>query len=218
MELKCRWVNLGVLMVSLFFVYLFYLVWREGDRISREVTVDLRELIKYCVIAAETASTAIRKTHLSATVWQREKGKTREGANEYVTKADLISNQLIQNIFSRFPGIQVISEEKESLSSEEVASYEENYYELWQRISGIVSGVPSVHHSLADISVWVDPLDATQEYTGIVCCFISDSCLKFKTVFFTGDLNLMVGEAYNAWQGVQRVAKRSRSLQHWQRE
>lgn len=51
---------------------------------------------------------ALQKVHDEKKLLARSKGETAEGAKEFVTKADLVSNHLILETLRRFPGLQVM--------------------------------------------------------------------------------------------------------------
>jgi len=59
----------------------------------------------------------------------------------------------------------VISEEKTTLSDDDISPYRSNNYLTWLKRRRVTSGVPTQRFLLSDITVWVDPLDATQEFT-----------------------------------------------------
>ncbi len=86
------------------------------------------------------------------------KGHTQEGAKEYVTLGDKKSNHLIVGGFlSKWPSLLLRSEEtgvtyspvKFPLVNDEVAKVKKRDEEVY----------------IEDITIWIDPLDATQEYT-----------------------------------------------------
>ncbi|KAL1240346.1 putative inositol monophosphatase [Trichinella pseudospiralis] len=104
---------------------------------SNPFPVDIGELMKICLIAAETSGFAIADMYQDGKVWLKMKSWDENGKKEFLTKADLISNRLIIESFSRFPDIKIISEERAKF--------------------------PSIKVLINDISVWIDPLDGTQE-------------------------------------------------------
>uniref|UniRef100_A0A1I7XMN5 inositol-phosphate phosphatase n=1 Tax=Heterorhabditis bacteriophora TaxID=37862 RepID=A0A1I7XMN5_HETBA len=95
-----------------------------------------------------------------------QKGLTDEGKAELLTKADLVSNFLIMDVLQRFPKLKIITEEKESLLKENEASqYRSESYSLWLNARSVLDQIPSRRLALDDVLVYVDPLDATQEFT-----------------------------------------------------
>lgn len=61
---------------------------------------------------------------------------------------------------------QVITEEKsESLKDKDVEKYRDDNYELWLEYKDSINQMPSKKYELKRLNMWIDPLDATQEYT-----------------------------------------------------
>lgn len=62
---------------------------------------------------------------------------------------------------------QIVSEEKDrTLSLFDYEKYQSMQHELYANVATIVNLFPRRKYSLSKIAVWVDPLDATQEFTG----------------------------------------------------
>ncbi|ETN76721.1 inositol monophosphatase family protein [Necator americanus] len=60
----------------------------------------------------------------------------------------------------------IVTEEKDSsISENEAAAYRTDSYSVWLSIRDILAQIPSYRLTLSDVQVYVDPLDATQEYT-----------------------------------------------------
>uniref|UniRef100_A0A914I6L7 inositol-phosphate phosphatase n=1 Tax=Globodera rostochiensis TaxID=31243 RepID=A0A914I6L7_GLORO len=148
------------------FIYLAFLIWTAKDRIP-EFEVQLRDVLSYVVLAAEMGGHAIVRTFAeNRKLRVVEKSQMDVGRPELLTKADLISNHLMLSLLRRFPLLKVISEEKsEFLSEKDVEQYRADNYELWLGLREALSKFPSWRIPLARITVWIDPLDATQEFT-----------------------------------------------------
>ena len=56
-------------------------------------------------------------------------------------------------------------EKSEDLSEDEVSKYRDDNYELWLDFKDAINQFPTKKVELSRINIWVDPLDATQEYT-----------------------------------------------------
>lgn len=99
--------GLGVL----YHVYSGFLTWRFssfflGERAGD--TVDLRELLAVAVRAAELGGVEVKAVRESNKLNENTKGKTREGADEKMTRGDLLSNKKMANLIKNsFPGVQV---------------------------------------------------------------------------------------------------------------
>ena len=124
---------------------------------------------------------AVKKIYEESGLNIKEKGQTDVGKAELLTKADLVSNHLMLGLLQRFPGmtvsslvlilsfhiwIQVTTEEKsDDFSESEVEKYRDDNYALWLDFKDAISQFPTRKVELSRINIWVDPLDATQEYT-----------------------------------------------------
>ncbi|KAM4027862.1 LOW QUALITY PROTEIN: Golgi-resident adenosine 3',5'-bisphosphate 3'-phosphatase [Anomaloglossus baeobatrachus] len=151
--------GLGVL----YHVYSGFLTWRfsflMGERAGE--TVDLRELLAVAVQAAELGGVEVKAVRESNKLNENLKGKTREGADEKMTRGDLLSNKKMANLMKNsFPGLQVNTEEHLGEDDKEAISWD---HIIPSEIKDIVKNpklVPS-----ESITIWIDPLDATHEYT-----------------------------------------------------
>ncbi|XP_067904313.1 inositol monophosphatase 3-like [Heterodontus francisci] len=132
--------------------------WAMG---SRESSVDLRQLLSLAIKAAEEGGRAVREVKESDSLGQRSKGKTKEGADEMVTAGDLQSHRKMTSLFSNtFPHIKVISEEHDNSEMDKSLVWN---YEIPSLIQESIGNARMV--SAESVTVWIDPLDATQEYT-----------------------------------------------------
>ncbi|KAL3093085.1 hypothetical protein niasHT_022535 [Heterodera trifolii] len=156
------------------FVYLAFLIWTAKDRVP-QFEVQLRDVLSYVVLAVEMGGHAIVRTFMEEKqIPFYEKGQMDVGRAELLTKADLISNQLMLTLLGRFPFLKVISEEKsEFLPEKETERYRADNYELWLGLREVLSKFPSWRIPLARVTVWIDPLDATQEFTEGLTQFVT---------------------------------------------
>lgn len=130
--------------------------------------VDLRELLALSVEAAIRGGKEVKRVREENGLQEKSKGKTREGANDPLTMGDLESHRKMYNLITNtFPEITVNSEEHDSVVDKT---------QLWDRLipSEIAEKITGQNEVPAEsVTVWIDPLDATQEYT--------ESLLKFVT-------------------------------------
>ncbi|CAD6184682.1 unnamed protein product [Caenorhabditis auriculariae] len=149
------------------FIYLAYLIFFESGDGFPEIDVDLKDVVSYAVLAVEMGGHAVKKVHEENALNIEAKGLTDEGKEELLTKADIISNSLILDLLQRFPKLKVVSEEKppSSFTPNEVNLYRSDNYLLWESVKDVLDKIPSRRLSLSDIRIFVDPLDATQEFT-----------------------------------------------------
>lgn len=99
---------------------------------------------------------------LQANIGEKSKGKTREGANNPVTDGDMLSHRaMYYGLVKAFPKVSVISEEHDpqpiDMNTIKMASFKD------PEVDKIVTDDLLV--PVDEIDVWIDPLDATQEYT-----------------------------------------------------
>lgn len=122
-------------------------------------TIDLRDLLAVSVEAAVLGGKEVKTVREENGLKERSKGKTREGASEPLTMGDLQSHRKMFNLIKNtFPELTVNSEEHDSVVDKA----------MWSRdipadIRDKIDGGKSV--PAERITVWIDPLDATQEYT-----------------------------------------------------
>lgn len=130
--------------------------------------VDLRELLALSVEAAVRGGKEVKRVREENGLQEKSKGKTREGANDPLTMGDLESHRKMYNLIrNTFPEITVNSEEHDNVVDKT---------QLWERLipSDIAEKITGQNEVPAEsVTVWIDPLDATQEYT--------ENLLKFVT-------------------------------------
>ncbi|XP_038659113.1 Golgi-resident adenosine 3',5'-bisphosphate 3'-phosphatase-like [Scyliorhinus canicula] len=128
---------------------------------NRDSQVDLRQLLALAIRAAEEGGKAVREVRVSDSLGQRSKGKTKEGADELLTTGDLLSHGRMSSLFSNsFPGIKLISEEHDTSKVNKSLTWN---YEIPNLVQESIVNARMV--STKSVTVWIDPLDATQEYT-----------------------------------------------------
>ncbi|KAJ8279777.1 hypothetical protein COCON_G00068430 [Conger conger] len=129
--------------------------FKQGD------IVDLRDLLAISVEAAVLGGKEVKRIRDDNELEERSKGKTKEGANEKLTLGDLNSHRKMFNLIKNtFPYLQVNSEEHDDEGVQETS--------VWNRvipndIRAVVTSSKEV--PAGSVTVWIDPLDATQEYT-----------------------------------------------------
>ncbi|XP_062574994.1 inositol monophosphatase 3-like [Saccostrea cucullata] len=148
------------------------------DWFQKEQKISLKELLSVSIALVERGGTRVREIRERNTLADRSKGKTKEGADEVLTEGDMESHRAIVYGFAKtFPGLQVISEE----SDIRPVNFKliENVNSKNEEVDKLIKNDMSVpFHSVA---VWVDPLDATQEY--------KENLQKFVTVMICVAVN-----------------------------
>ncbi|XP_017761702.1 PREDICTED: putative inositol monophosphatase 3 [Eufriesea mexicana] len=127
----------------------------------RDKNISLKLLLAAAIKAAEIGGSEIISVHNQVKFEIRSKGKTKEGVNDPVTEADYRSHcAMYHSLLEAFPSITVISEEtskdcdKVTLSNIRNNIDNLNDYDIKDEII-----------NTNDITVWIDPLDATKEFT-----------------------------------------------------
>ncbi|CAI4230938.1 unnamed protein product [Auanema sp. JU1783] len=166
MQVKLQPRNTFSFLIALGFFYLAYLIFFKSGDDFPEIDVNLKDVISYAVLAVEMGGHAVKKIHEENVLNIAQKGLTDEGKAELLTKADLVSNHLILDVLQRFPHLKVVTEEKDtSITDKEADKYRSDSYALWLSVRDILDKMPSKRIPLNDMQVYVDPLDATQEFT-----------------------------------------------------
>lgn len=141
-------------------VSLLVLLYVARIRTSRPALVSLRRLLDAGVAAAEVGGDEVRRVRLSNRLAQQSKGKTREGADDPLTAGDLSSHRVMYGgLSASFPGLSIISEEHSEGDHDGAA----NLLSRARTLGGLIGD--DVLVPAEAITVWIDPLDATQEYT-----------------------------------------------------
>ncbi|XP_025003738.1 Golgi-resident adenosine 3',5'-bisphosphate 3'-phosphatase isoform X2 [Gallus gallus] len=131
----------------------------EGPRGSA-ASVDLRELLAVSVLAAVRGGKEVRRVREGNVLNEKAKGKTREGAEEKLTSGDLLSNRRMFHLLrAAFPTVQINSEERVDAADQETVSWDRSIPE------DIKEKIQPKEVPAESVTVWIDPLDATQEYT-----------------------------------------------------
>lgn len=124
--------------------------------------VNLRKLLIGGIQAAQMGGLEVKA--VSSDIQAKSKGKTAEGANDPVTNADLRSHCVMKRGLKRlFSRVRIISEEDKE--TKDCASF--HHFELDPTV--IAEDIVLSDDSIVpadDVTIWIDPLDATQEYTG----------------------------------------------------
>lgn len=148
----------GICVVFGCVLVLFFYVFSKNDyQHLGKNSINLKDILKLSVSAAESGG----KQVVSARgITIETKGKTKEGANESVTSADFNSHCAMTKILQ-----QSTSDFK--IVSEETANCENFVMQKDVKINfDDVDKLVDKFVNVWDITVWIDPLDATQEFTG----------------------------------------------------
>ena len=124
--------------------------------------VSLRELLSASIHLAERGGERVKQVREKNDLSGKTKGLTKEGKKEMVTNGDQQSHEaIVYGMSKAFPGLTIISEETDVTPVEysQIKDVLKTHPEV-DKIVRVDEKVP-----MGQIRVWVDPLDATQEYT-----------------------------------------------------
>ena len=154
---------------------------RPGGSTLSQTTVNLKELLSVAISVAEAGGQEVVAVRKEADIGESSKGKTREGANDPKTAGDMRSHvQMYYGLKKAFPNIQIISEEHDEAEVDlsKVPNPSFTHPDVAQKLSDISIEVPA-----DDVAVWIDPLDATQEYTEKLLQYVTTMvCVAVKGV------------------------------------
>ncbi|VEN51563.1 unnamed protein product [Callosobruchus maculatus] len=145
----------GLCILGVFLIFFLYTFTKNG-RSKVENKISLNKLLTVAIEAAESGGRMVVATKDNMNL--KSKGLTNEGLLDPLTAADLLSHcSMVQMIKHHFPSLTIISEEKAAcLENESIPSPLKNLLDdqLDQEVN---------NH---EVVIWLDPLDATYEYSG----------------------------------------------------
>ncbi|KAH8314014.1 hypothetical protein KR067_012819, partial [Drosophila pandora] len=122
--------------------------------------VNLRKMLIAAIQAAQRGGLEVLDVAHSRQLKERSKGKTDEGVNDPFTDADGRSHCVMKQGLQRiFPRVRIFSEEDNEHCRQS------HSFDLDPTVLHETAQVPDVVVNAPDVTVWVDPLDATKEYT-----------------------------------------------------
>lgn len=128
---------------------------KEGALLDR--TINLNELFHMAKCLLKEAGDKIVKIRQETEL----KLDRKERDNSIVTKADLESHTiLVHTLSSKFKNLKINSEENDDVNRDFNLNYYLSTCDNYKKQSS------DLYAPLKDINVWIDPLDATQEYSG----------------------------------------------------
>ncbi|KAJ8372998.1 hypothetical protein AAFF_G00272350 [Aldrovandia affinis] len=193
MGIRLRVAVFGLLMVGIIYYLYTGVISRRIATLRQRRTVDLRELLALSVEAAVRGGREVKRIREDNVLEEQSKGKTKEGASEKLTLGDMNSHKKMYYLIKNtFPYLQVNSEEHDN-TREETAVWDHLIPADIQQI-GDGKEVPA-----EDVTVWIDPLDATQEYTENLLKYVTTMvCVAVNGVPVIGVIHKPFTE-YTAW-------------------
>ncbi|KAG8442032.1 hypothetical protein GDO86_010994 [Hymenochirus boettgeri] len=169
--------------------------------------VDLRELLAVSIRAAQLGGLEVKRVRETNSLNEKAKGKTREGAEDKMTRGDLLSNRKMYHLIKNaFPAVLVNTEEQVDADEESVPWVPNIPDEIKDIIKTSKEVAPE------SITVWIDPLDATYEYTENLINYITTMvCIAVNGKPIIGVIHKPF-TSYTAWamvDGGSNVKRRS---------
>lgn len=185
-------VSIIVIIVTCILIYLY----GSGEKsaayniFTNQNKVNMRKLLIGAIHAAQRGGLEIVEVAQSQDLKERSKGKTDEGANDPYTVADSRSHCVMkQGLLRIFPRIVVISEEDKEICTES------STFDLDPTVLHETAKVTDELVSVHDITIWIDPLDATQEFTEKLYQYVTTMvCVAVKG-------NPVIGVIHNPFSG-----------------
>lgn len=149
-----------VIMIALGIVVILYVISSVRKRRVSE-NIRISELISASLVLVNRAGERVVEVRGmdDAEIGRLSKGLTKEGKQEFVTFGDKESHQIIvSGLMSLWPNLKLQSEENDMpfIGVAPVSRQDPEVMSVAQRDEAV---------PLDELTVWIDPLDATQEYT-----------------------------------------------------
>jgi len=176
---------LGIIIAAGVCILIFFYLSSGGSRSARleQNQVNLAEVLAVAIQAAEAGGQKVydiaqKKPEERG---QKSKGETLEGADDPLTLGDQMSHEAIVGTIRKAYGdsIFIFSEEKDSHKLD-LSSITEPSYNLGKTNSALIGNANQIVDK-EDITIWVDPLDATKEYTEELFNYVTTMvCVAYK--------------------------------------
>lgn len=174
---------------TLGFILFLIIYWRSGNAsfpMDESDLINLKSLLKASIQAAERGGKKVMEGK-SHELNIKSKGKTLEGVNDPVTDADYASHcAMYYGLKNTFPKLTVVSEEH---SKSDPSCENQSVIDLEKVLPGntIIDYMNDELVFVKDVTVWIDPLDATKEYTEALYQYVTTMvCVAIKGVPIIG--------------------------------
>lgn len=144
----------GYSALALLLLILLYYQFHYKSPKQPDNEISLTEILKVSIRAAEAGGKLVFSTRNHLNI--HSKGKTKEGMDDSVTTADFLSHCAMKGLIQQaFPNVAFISEESK-------VPCDQHPVQNGDLVEVEVRGAPL---KASDVTIWIDPLDATHEYT-----------------------------------------------------
>lgn len=172
---------------------------RKSESLSNTQKVNLRKLVIGLILAASSGGQEVLKVSREPDFETKTKGLTKEGLQDFVTAADLKSHcNIATSLWRIFPNLNLISEEDVQKKN---CPAQENFFDLDPSVLSSVN-LRDVNVAPEDLTVWIDPLDATKEFTEKLFHYVSVMiCVAVKGEPIIGVVHFPFSQkTYWAWK------------------
>jgi Golgi-resident PAP phosphatase len=172
------------------------------NEIDNNGEINLRKLLLGVILAAQEGGKEVLTISELKDFGEKSKGKTKEGVNDPVTEADKNSHCVIALGLSRiFPSLNMISEENVDSNS---CPKHDKHFDLDPTVLGSNDFPADINVASSDVAVWIDPLDATKEFTEKLFHYVSVMiCVAIKGTPTIGVVHFpFEKKSYWAWSDV----------------
>jgi len=188
---------LVLLTLVVFFIYALNKDSPNPFQNSLQKKTNAGALLCAAIATAEAGGREVKDVRMKgdAQLNEKVKGKTKEGVKDVLTDGDLRSHKIMYNTLAQsFPGVKVISEEHDDSShgnsivfNSRCSALDHQGEEVW---------IPS-----DELTIWIDPLDATKEYTENLLQYVTTMvCVAHKGEPIIGVIhNPFEKKTYWAW-------------------
>ncbi|XP_050574920.1 putative inositol monophosphatase 3 [Bombus affinis] len=168
-----------IILLSLLYLYTNRTLYTNEQKYTnvQNKNISLKLLLAAAIRAAEIGGSEVIAVHNQAKFEIQSKGKTKEGINDPVTEADYRSHcAMYHSLREAFPSITVISEEtSKDCDKVTVSNIKDNINTLDEY------DIKDEIINTNDITVWIDPLDATKEFTENLLQYVTTMvCVAIK--------------------------------------
>lgn len=212
---KCAVISLIAFVVILIYIFGPSFSANSLENLYQKDKVNLRKLVIGLILAASSGGKEVIAVSKEPDFGIKSKGKTKEGIDDPVTKADKNSNCAIQQQLLRiFPRLALISEEDLLKNS---CPQKDDFFDLDPSVLASVK-LTDEYVDLDDVTVWIDPLDATKEYTEKLFHYVSVMiCVAVKGDPVIGVVHFPFNQkTYWAWKdrGVSETLSKVKAVRY----
>lgn len=162
----------------------------------------LQELLVACIEVAKRGGKKVKEVRQKHNMHVKLKGKTAEGVDDPVTEGDMYSHkEMYYGLLKMFPHLKIVSEEESNKNPDPA-----DIIPIKLRNEDVEKQLGSDLHKdvrLQDVTVWIDPLDATKEYTEDLMDYVTTMvCVAHKGVPIIGVIHKpFKDQMVWAWKG-----------------